>query len=382
MTNTFSFIDLPDGELLAEVTRLSVRERSATAQLVAALAELDARRLYLGQGCSSLFTYCTQVLHLSEHAAYNRIQAARAARRFPVILERLADASVHLTAVRMLDPHFTAENHRELLDAARHKSKPAIEQLVARLHPKPAVPPSVRKLPTAMAAVALVGIAADEKPSAKVGSSTPIAPAPPAPEQVSPARRSVVSPLAPERYKVQFTVSTETFEKLRRVQNLMRHRVPDGDPAAIFDCALTALLSNLERTKLASAKQPRNAKTTATASRHVPAVVKRAVWARDGGRCAFVGTAGRCGETGFLEFHHLTPYASGGQTTAENLELRCRAHNMYEAERYYGRGRPLFARERGDGMSTRRELVPERVAASSSGKSHLPARPEHDSAAL
>ncbi len=62
------------------------REREATAALIAALGELDARRLYLAEGCSSLFTYCTQVLHLSEHAAYGRIEAARAARKWPVVL--------------------------------------------------------------------------------------------------------------------------------------------------------------------------------------------------------------------------------------------------------------------------------------------------------
>ena len=57
--------------------------------------ELDTRRLYLAEGCAGrLFAYCTQVLHLSEHAAYHRIQAARAARRFPVILERLAEGAV------------------------------------------------------------------------------------------------------------------------------------------------------------------------------------------------------------------------------------------------------------------------------------------------
>ena len=56
---------LSDGELVAEVTRLAGCERHATAHLIAALAELDTRRLYLGQGCSSMFTYCTQVLHLA-----------------------------------------------------------------------------------------------------------------------------------------------------------------------------------------------------------------------------------------------------------------------------------------------------------------------------
>jgi hypothetical protein len=82
---------LSDEQLIAEVRRLTGCEAQATARLIAALAEFDARRLYLGQGCSSMFTYCTQVLHLAEHAAYNRIEAARAARRFPVILALLAD---------------------------------------------------------------------------------------------------------------------------------------------------------------------------------------------------------------------------------------------------------------------------------------------------
>jgi len=77
---------LSDDALISRVKHLAAREREATALLIAHLAELDVRRLYLGEGCSSLFTYCTQVLHLSEHAAYGRIEAARAARRFPIIL--------------------------------------------------------------------------------------------------------------------------------------------------------------------------------------------------------------------------------------------------------------------------------------------------------
>jgi hypothetical protein len=100
MTNTGPPLSyLADQELIAEVRRYASDERLATARLIASLSELDARRLYLGEGCSSLFTYCTQVLHLSEHAAYHRTGAARAARRFPWILELLADGAVTLTAV-------------------------------------------------------------------------------------------------------------------------------------------------------------------------------------------------------------------------------------------------------------------------------------------
>ena len=62
-----------------------------------------------------MFTYCTQVLHLAEHAALNRIEAARAARRFPIILELLADGRIHLSAVRLVAPPLTERNHESLL---------------------------------------------------------------------------------------------------------------------------------------------------------------------------------------------------------------------------------------------------------------------------
>jgi hypothetical protein len=152
-------------------------------------------------------------------------------------------------------------------------------------------------------------------------------------------------PLAPERYKVQFTVSRDTHDKLRRVQDLLRHSIPTGDPAAIFDRALTVLLADLEKTKLAAATRARVARRMAPGSRHIPAAVRREIWKRDGGQCAFVGAAGRCTERGFLEYHHVQPYAAGGVATVENIQIRCRAHNRHEAEQFFGSRWPLLARE-------------------------------------
>ena len=100
--NFESLASLTNQQVLTRVKMLAAGERQTTAALIGALAELDARRLYLGEGFSSLFTYCTQALHLSEHAAYNRIEAARIARKWPVILQMLADGSVTITTVRLL----------------------------------------------------------------------------------------------------------------------------------------------------------------------------------------------------------------------------------------------------------------------------------------
>jgi 5-methylcytosine-specific restriction endonuclease McrA len=336
-----SFAHFSDHDLVAEVKRLAACERQAMTRLIECLMEVDARRLYLGEGCSSLFTYCTQVLHLSEHAAYGRIEAARTARRFPVILRLLADGELTLTAVNLLAPHLTPDNHLALLKSARHKSKREVEHLSAQMHPRPDVPSSVRKLPMPKPA------ALSESTDEPRGDATNSAKSAECPEVLQRKSVSVVAPLASERYKVQFTVSRETYEKLRRAQDLMRHTVSDGDPAVVFDRALTLLVLELERTRLAATKKWRCRRPTAPTSRHIPAEVKRLVWKRDAGRCAFVGTNGRCTETGFLEFHHVVPYATGGAATFENIQLRCAAHNAHEAELYFGRQQPTLVRETG-----------------------------------
>jgi hypothetical protein len=325
---------LSDADLLLEATRAAAGERSATARLIAVLAEVDTRRLYLGEGCSSLFIYCTRVLHLSEHAAYGRIEAARVARRFPLVLALLDDGAVTVTAVSLLAPHLNASNHHELLMAARHKSKRDVEHIVAAVRPQPDAPLVVRRLPAP----------AGRHPSAPASVSCPGAPGappsasemPPGPPVAPPSRPPVVTPMAPERYKVQFTASGELYRKIRRAQDLIRHVAPDADVALVIDRAVTLLVADLERKKLAAVTRPKAGGPAAPGTRHIAAAVKRAVWARDAGRCAFVGTAGRCTETGRLEFHHVVPFAEGGEATVGNLGLRCRAHNLHEAALFFG----------------------------------------------
>ena len=326
-------VDLPDHDLLAEVDRAVASERHATARLIALLMEVDSRKLYAGQGYSSMFTYCVQHLHLSEHAAYLRIEAARAARRHLVILDRLADGSLHLSAVSLLAPHLTPSNHVDLLDAAKYKSKRDVELLVARVRPRADVPSVVRKLPTP--ATSLI---AEPLPSVETRMNVFLPPVacPAAAPTPTPKRPVVITPLAPERFKVQFTVGRETYDKLRRAQDLLRHTIPNGDPAAIFDRALSLLLDDVAKTKFATTDRTRAGREASRGSRHIPAAIRREVWNRDGGRCAFRGDHGRCGETGFLEFHHVVPFADGGETVASNLELRCRAHNQYEADLWSG----------------------------------------------
>jgi hypothetical protein len=198
----------------------------------------------------------------------------------------------------VLAPHLTPDNHPHLIDAARRKSKREVEHLVATFPPQPSVPSLPRKLPSATG----------ERRGADVATSPvsqPVTPLPAAVTSLEPVltppktKPALIQPLAAERFKVQFTVTGTTYEKLRRVQDLMRHTCPNRDVGIVFERALTLLLEYLEKIKLARVSRPQRPRGTTSGSRHIPAAVRRAVWMRDNGQCAFIGTRGRCTERGF-----------------------------------------------------------------------------------
>jgi hypothetical protein len=224
----------------------------------------------------------------------------------------------------------TMQNQDELLSAAAGLGKRAVEELMARRFPRPDVAPLVRKLPRPVLANL------DEAPL------TQSIPPPPPPLASSGPPRPLSTPLSADRYQIRFTAGGATLEKLRLAQDLLRHAVPSSDPAEIVDRALTALIDDLAKKKCGRASTTaRPGRATATGSRHIPANVRREVWVRDRGLCAFVAKSGRrCSERRFLEFHHVEPYAVGGPATAANIQLRYPAHNALEAVLFFGPTRP------------------------------------------
>jgi len=328
---------LSDTELAAELSRLAGAEREATVALIVHLAEFDARRLYEGAGYSSMFQYGRAVLRLSEDAVYNRIAAARAARQSPAILDMLAAGALSPTTARLLARHLTPENQEALLAAASGLGKLAVEELLARWFPQPDVAARIRRLPSPSASPSL---SSDAPLISAVPEAVPSPTLPPVtmPTAVA-ARPAVVRPLAAERFEVRFTASGEMRKRLREAQDLLGHAVPTGDLAQVFDRALVLLVADLKRRKYAATRRGMRVRPANEDARRPPADVRRRVAQRDGGRCRFVAKDGhRCGEGRFLEFHHLVPYAAGGRATVDNIELRCRAHNGYEVERFFGPG--------------------------------------------
>ena len=349
MTTSLAFDRLSDAHLLEEIRKLLGVERQTVADFLRALIEVDSRRLYLGESCSSLFTYCTEVLHLEESAAYNRIEVARAARRVPALLDAVSAGSITLTSARLLAPHLTVENHTALLEAAKHRSKREVEILIASLVPRPPVATVIRRVPARKPVAETTSSASH--PSAQVATSAALALPAPVPEAAPGTagsgnavvhrlgvQHSVVAPLSADTYKLQVTLSAKTHSKLQRARDLLRHAIPCGDIGEVLDRALTLLLQDVEKRRCAAVTTPREDAPRSGHTRHIPAAVKRQVWRRDEGRCAFSRAGRRCAETAFLEFHHVVPFADRGAATVANIELRCRAHNQYEAALLFSAG--------------------------------------------
>jgi hypothetical protein len=222
---------LSDPSLLESAARNAVRERTSTADLLADLAEIDARRLYLPAAYPSLFAYCVGALHLCEHAALKRIHAARAAHRFPAIFAAVAEGRLHLTAVVLLAPHLTEHTAQELLSAATHKSKSEIEKLLAERFPKSDLLAWVVPIPSSSSAPSgppAEGPGACQLAPGRVQNGT-------VPAVVG--ERASAKPLSSQAFAVQFTMSESAHENLRYAQALVwndlssRHSfVPCGRP--------------------------------------------------------------------------------------------------------------------------------------------------------
>ncbi len=325
---------LADDALLAGLSRVVRAHQRLTADLLAYLAELDDRKLFLDLGFASLWEYCTVALGLCESTAGRHIAAARVCGRYPQALELVASGALHASALIGMSKHITTENAAELLEACQGKSARKVEQLLAARFPRADVADSLRRLAT-------------------------------------PNVESAFEPLSEDRYAVRFTADAEFRELLDRVRGLAGHSVQNGDLLSLLKHGLQAYERELEKQRFAvgaKARRGRNADRApkiptppspnsspekAQRKRRRPAAaVRREVFTRDEKQCSFVSADGRrCTSRHCLQLDHVDSWAKGGPDTSENLRVLCRAHNLAHARQSFGRARidTAIAREREEG---------------------------------
>jgi hypothetical protein len=375
---------LSDAELVEGLQRVVGSGRRLLAELLAHLCAVEDRRLHLDAGYPSLFSYCMVRLGFSEDEAYRRINVARLARKAPIVFDWIAEGRLSLSVAALLQPYVLAPNLQQLIGAVAGKSVKAAREILVTFFPRPDVASSIRKLPPPQMPDPGTPLAVrfDEVPQGRASPTTSAvlssrASAPrswlehspllnPAPvASPAPSSQSRTEPLAPGRFKIQFTADTALKDKLELARDLLRHAVPSGDLAAIVDRALDLLVTEVkkrrfglkdERRGASSRKRARSSASAVTAAAKPDAdeaandatpdvhtatidrATRRAVCERDDFRCTWHGPDGvRCCSRAWLELDHRIPRALGGTTSEKNLRLLCKSHNRRAAELVFGR---------------------------------------------
>jgi 5-methylcytosine-specific restriction endonuclease McrA len=331
--NTGEFWELEhvsDAGLRRQLSELIAGGGRTEARIVAHLAEVFGRKLYLKDGFSSLYKYCLGGLGLSEAESFNRMTAAKIARRYPIVFEMLEQRRIHLTGICLLRDFLTPSNHRELLEAAAGKTKLGVREELAKRFPAARVKDSMRKLPNRRIEPA-VGVLADAQVERVDPVTGEVSPAPDVPR----LEGSV-------RYRVQFDAGSELKTKIEEALALSSHANPSGDLETLFTRALDVFVEQLQKKRFGMTNRPRRrararARRISLRRAHIPHATRREVVERDGLQCAYVSATGqRCDERAFLQIHHDEAWARTRDDGAGNLRIFCAAHNRLRAEQDFG----------------------------------------------
>jgi 5-methylcytosine-specific restriction endonuclease McrA len=307
-------------------------EQGAMADFLVALADFDRRALWRELGHSCLFYYLQRELRLSDGAAHFRKVAARIIQRFPEVVEPLRGGKLCITSIVELARVMTPENRAVTLSQFFHTSKRQAKAVVAAILPAAVIPR--REVVTVVRPDVLrAELRPDETPLTS-----------PEPE-ARPAPPMRVEPLTASESRIHLTVSNQFLEKLEAARRGQGHVQPGATKEQVIEAALDLLLEK-QASRRAEVKKPQKSPRAAKPD-HVTAAVKRAVWARDGGKCQWpVDGGGVCGSTTRLEIDHVVPRGRGGPSTVENCRLVCRVHNQYAARQTYGDAHmDLFTRQ-------------------------------------
>lgn len=349
---------LSDEDLSREVRFLAQRDRHCLAKTVVHLAEYDRRRLCVKEGADSLFIYCVKTLGYDEFDSFRRIRAARTISKYPGIVPLIEEGNISLTAISVLHPYLTPENHRAWFADVAGKSRRQIEAMVAARHPQGARPDVVRRFPPYSPQLApsapphaFEAIPADTVTPASetaVPLGERLAPLTALPEPAwtgRPHEWQALVPISIDRVRIGFDAGIAVMNMIDRARQILRHKYPEGRLEDLVREALEILLERKDPQRRLALKKPATAAFVADApaeerhvrdlkaGRYIPAWVKKIVWDRDRGRCAWRFEDGTvCGSRDWIEFDHVRPFAKGGRSgSPRNVRLLCRAHNSLAA---------------------------------------------------
>lgn len=271
---------LSDKELLISAKSLVKEENRVRTQLLHHLKEIEARRLFVDLGYSSLFSYAVQELGYSESAAYRRILAARMLKDVPEIGTKVEMGDLSLSNISLATSFFKENSIEET-----RKKKKVLEQLEGKSRKEA------------------------QKVLLQLGGKQ-------APGRIEEIKRDSV-----KSHILKFSVSEDVLEKYEELKGLLAHTSKTG-LCSIFEFAVTTSIEQLKKKKFKLSPKKEKYSMEKTSTRYIPAGVRRAVFEKSGGRRE------NCGSNYKLEYDHIKPFSFGGETSEKNLRLLCFSCNQ------------------------------------------------------
>lgn len=306
--------NLNDRELEQELEHCVRRERAAVAEVLRYLREVEARRLFLARGYSSLFAYCTSKLGYSEPEAYLRIQAMRLMTAVPEAEARIETGRLSMSVAAEIQGAARREEMavpavRQLVEELSGKSKREAERRLVGLFPRAAKPESARPINDGMVEIRF-SVTREEAALLE--------------ELLD---RNAHSNFERSYRKLFMGLARAEKEKLNRAPKKCGTRDRAGQtPTEVAANPKQTTPSQSNAALLSPGQVPGQRR-----SRYIPASIKRQIWKRDHGRCQYQDphTGHRCETKHGLQIDHVHPFALGGTHAAENLRLLCGAHNRW-----------------------------------------------------
>jgi hypothetical protein len=366
--------ELAEDKLDTEAFRLVGIEKDHMAQMIAHLAEIARRKLHLAWGFDNLFTYCVTRLKLSEGSVYLRIQVANVCRRFPAVLDLLAQNRMTLTVAGRLAPHLTDDNFQKLLSDCEGMTGPQIKEYVVQFKPKSEVTSGIRKAvdrsvpgcgESATTETANTGTANTEERT--TADASLLAPAASCAGSAASTSTPSVEPARPDVFNFRFSADGSFKQKIERLAEVLGVHDCAGNLATVLESAIDVALDKKDPQKKSERRQKREEKKasrvesegdgqdeprpdeapsstgssqqtgpSAEHSRYVSSEVRERVFEKAGYQCEFVGPRGRCEQRTGLQVDHIHPFKKNGPTVETNLQCLCQAHNLWRAEQEYG----------------------------------------------
>lgn len=290
--------NLTDKEVLAGLESCRKIEIANAADVLIHIDEVIQRKLYLARSKGSIYKFLAAKYRYSENEAYNRVRAAETLGFAPEMENALRENKICMTYLKDAQVAFKQEDKRrkkikqpKLL--SHHKQK-VLQKIVENGEAK--------------------RILATEFP------------------QLTP-NINREKPIGADLTLIQFTVTNAQMKKLKKVKDLLSHKVYDGNMAEILE-----QLCDMAIKKLDPAEQPKrevkNPETTKQRG-HIPVAVEREVFAEAGCQCEFIDdeSGTRCDSTHTLQLDHIQPVALGGTDSRKNLRVLCGPHNRFMAEK-------------------------------------------------